>query len=418
MKTKAKNQMLFFLFAAAVGVMFSAIIWAFLKVMQLGLTLFWDILPGVVSFAYYPIVLCLLGGAVIGLLHKYFGDYPEELETVMGKVKRDKRYPYGNLPIVLVMAVLPLVFGGSIGPEAGLTGVIIGLCYWAGDRFKYAGNNLRDLTRIGVSATLSVIFRAPLFGFMMPIEQTGTDENTVFPKSKKIVTCFVAILSGLGILELLTHFFGGGMSMPRFTSFGFTPTDCLCAILLAAAGALLGLLFFAFKRLSALVTKPLKRFPVIKGMLGGLVLGVCGLLLPLTMFSGEEQTAQLTTAYGSYTAAILIATAVVKMFLTTFCIRTGWNGGHFFPAIFAGVSLGYGLSFLLPVSPVFSVCLVTAACMGMMMKKPVCAALLLMLCFPPESIVWLLAAAFAGSLIPIPSFLKEKETQPTPPEAG
>lgn len=409
MKTKTKNQALFILFAAAVGGMFSAIIWAFLKVMHLGLTLFWDLLPNTISIPYYSIVLCLFGGAAIGLMHKFFGDYPESLETVMSKVKRDKRYPYNNIPIVLVMAVLPLVFGGSIGPEAGLTGVIIGLCYWAGDRFKYAGKNLRDLTSIGVSATLSVIFRAPLFGFMMPIEQPDGEKDAVFPKSTKIVTCFIAILSGLGVLELLSYFFGGGMSMPRFASFRLSSADFLYAILLAAAGIILGLLFFAFERLSALVINPIERFPIIKGLLGGLVLGICGLLLPLTMFSGEEQTAQLIGTYGDYTAGVLIATAVVKMFITTFCIKTGWSGGHFFPAIFSGVSLGYGLSLLLPVSPVFSVCIVTAASMGMMMKKPVCAALLLMLCFPPASIVWLLAAAFAGSLVPIPPFLKKRE---------
>lgn len=411
MKAKTNNQLLFLLFAAAVGGVFSIIIWAFLKVMQLGITLLWEVIPQAIPIpsACYTIALCLLGGLVIGLLHRFFGDYPEELNEVMAKVKREKRYPYHNIPIVLAMAVLPLIFGGSIGPEAGLTGVVVGLCYWAGDRFRYAGRNLRDLTNIGVSAALSVIFRAPLFGFMMPIEQSGDEEAAPFPKSKKLITYFVAILAGVGVFELLSGFFGGGLSMPRFEKFAISSQDCFFAVILAAAGALLGLLFFAFERLSVLIVKPLARFPILKGLLGGLALSVCGILLPLTMFSGEEQMARLIDTYGSYSAGILIAAAVVKMFITNLCIKTGWKGGHFFPAIFSGVCLGYGLSLLLPVSPVFSVCVVTAASMGMMMKKPVCAALLLMLCFPAQSVVWLLAAAFAGSLIPVPPFLKNKE---------
>lgn len=412
MKARTNNQLLFLLFSAAVGGVFSVIIWAFLKLMQLGITLFWEVIPQAVSIpnTFYTIALCLLGGLAIGLLHRFFGDYPEELDKVIAQVKREKRYPYHNIPIVLVMAVLPLIFGGSIGPEAGLTGVVVGLCYWAGDRFRYAGKNLRDLTNIGVSAALSVIFRAPLFGFMMPIEQSGDEEAAPFPKSKKLITYFVAILAGVGVFELLSSFFGGGFSMPRFEKFAATSQDCIYAAILAAAGALLGLLFFAFDRFSALIVRPLARFPVLKGLLGGLALALCGILLPLTMFSGEEQTAQLTGTYGSYAAGILIATAVVKMFVTSFCIKTGWKGGHFFPAIFSGVCLGYGLSLLLPVTPVFSVCVVTAASMGMMMKKPICAALLLMLCFPAQSIAWLLAAAFAGSLIPVPPFLKNKES--------
>ena len=411
MKAKTNNQLLFLLFSAAVGGVFSVIIWAFLKVMQLGITLLWEIVPQSVPIpsALYTIALCLLGGLAIGLLHRFFGDFPEELNRVMSKVKREKRYPYHNIPIVLVMAVLPLIFGGSIGPEAGLTGVVVGLCYWAGDRFRYAGKNLRELTNIGVSAALSVIFRAPLFGFMMPIEQSGSEEDAPFPKSKKLVTYFVAILAGVGVFELLSSFFGGGLSMPRFEKFAATSQDCFFAVILAAAGVLLGLLFFAFERFSELIVRPLVRFPILKGILGGLALSACGILLPMTMFSGDEQTARLTDTYGSYAAGVLIVTAVVKMFITNFCIKTGWKGGHFFPAIFSGVCLGYGLSLLLPVTPVFSVCVVTAASMGMMMKKPVCAALLLMLCFPAQSIVWLLAAAFAGSLIPVPPFLKSKE---------
>ena len=45
MKAKTNNQLLFLLFSAAVGGVFSVIIWAFLKVMQLGITLLWEIVP-------------------------------------------------------------------------------------------------------------------------------------------------------------------------------------------------------------------------------------------------------------------------------------------------------------------------------------------------------------------------------------
>lgn len=34
-------------------------------------------------------------------------------------------------------------------------------------------------------------------------------------------------------------------------------------------------------------------------------------------------------------------------------INMGWRGGHFFPVIFSGVSLGYGLALLTGADPVF-----------------------------------------------------------------
>ena len=39
---------------------------------------------------------------------------------------------------MMIAALLPLLIGSSVGPEAGLTGIIVGLCYWAGENLKFA----------------------------------------------------------------------------------------------------------------------------------------------------------------------------------------------------------------------------------------------------------------------------------------
>lgn len=83
---------------------------------------------------------------------------PDELDEVMKKVKRDKFYPYNKVLLLCISALIPLLFGGSIGPEAGLTGVIVGLCYWAGNHMKNAQSKIPELMQTGVSATLTAIF--------------------------------------------------------------------------------------------------------------------------------------------------------------------------------------------------------------------------------------------------------------------
>ena len=129
---KAKNNFLFLLYTILLGAVVGAIIWAFLKVMNLGIEFLWDYVPSKISFPLYTLIICTVGGLLIGLWKKKFGDYPEELNTVMGQVKKTGRYPYNNVFSVLGSALFPLLLGASIGPEAGLTGVIM-ICFilWA-----------------------------------------------------------------------------------------------------------------------------------------------------------------------------------------------------------------------------------------------------------------------------------------------
>lgn len=92
--------------------------------------------------------------------------------------------------------------------KLGLTGVIAGICTWVGDKFKNLLKNIKefdDLSSIGISATLSIIFSSPLFGFIEPLE--NEDGNTTLPKKAKIVLYFLVILSAFAIFSLLSNIF-------------------------------------------------------------------------------------------------------------------------------------------------------------------------------------------------------------------
>ena len=128
-KIKLKNQWNLTLFCMIVGAFISAVIWLFLKAVSVGTSFLWEWIPGKITWPFYPILVCTAGGALIGIFRKNCGDYPEELTAVLGKIKQEKRYEYRNMPVMLIAAFLPLVIGSSVGPEAGLTGIIVGLCY-------------------------------------------------------------------------------------------------------------------------------------------------------------------------------------------------------------------------------------------------------------------------------------------------
>lgn len=384
------------------GAVIGAVIWGFMRVMHLCIDFLWEILPAFLGIPYYPLLICLIGGVLIGLLQKYYGSCPDELEEVMAEVKTTGTYHYQQVPMMLLAALLPLIFGGSVGPEAGLTGVIVGLCCWAGDRFRFAHRALAQLKEIGVSSTLSIIFGSPLFGFVWPIERELEGQETlVLPKRQKLLQNIFAIFGGLLICILLSRIFGGGTGLPRFDeAFQVGKRELLFFVPLLVFGVLFGLEFKALDRLTARLAAPFREKRFLCAVGSGLILGIMGMVLPLSLFSGEAEMAELIAAPEAYSASLLFITAAVKIVLIHLCLKFGWRGGNFFPAIFCGVCVGYACAAVFPCNAVFCCSVVTAALMSTIMRMPVAVAMLLMLCFPADGFLWILGTSFLVSLLP------------------
>lgn len=408
MAPEIKKNVVLGIFVACLGAFIGGTVWLLLWVMDLGITALWQRIPQSFSVpAWYPLAVCAAGGVFVGLLQKKWGPCPKELSEVMGETRRGVRQPYDKLPALALCALVPLIFGGSLGPEAGLTGVIAGLCYWLADRFKTTYAEVEDLAQVGIAATLGAVFRAPLFGFANAVDDP--EGKTAVPKNSKTVMYFIAILSGFAVHSLLTGAFGGGMGMGRFSGMAVNAQDWIAMIPLGIAGALCGWAYHGFGRLAAAVMTPVKSRPVLRAVLGGLLLGGAGMVLPYTMWAGESQMTVLMDSWQSLPVWVLIATGIVKLFMTNWCIETGWRGGNIFPVIFSGICIGYGIAALIPVlDPVFTVAVVVAGLCGGVMRKPIAVVMLLMICFPVEAIVPLCVGAFIAAAIPMPAFLAPK----------
>lgn len=429
---KPTNRALFLVSVAVTGAFAGAAVWLFFFAMEHGIDYLWTEIPhalGVASpelasgpfgFLPYPFFVCLLGGLLIGLYEKMTGTKTDDLNQVMAKVKQDGRYPYDNLGKLSLAALLPLLFGGSIGPEAGLTGVIAGLCSWVGDRMRRFGADFRELTLLGTQAALTALFTAPVFGFVAPLagstdgqgedadDESASGEITIkLPKAQKAVVYGIAIAGGLGTYLLLGQLVGGGMGMPRFEAAVVGNLELTWLIPLSLIGTICGWLYFVSEHASEALAHAIGERPVAKAMLAGLVLAACGTALPFTMFAGETQADVLMETYLTIPAGVLIVTGLVKAMLTPALINLGWRGGHFFPVIFSGVSLGYGLAILTGADPVFCVAVCTPSTMGAVMRQPIMVVGLLLMCFPLKGIVCMIIAAAIAAGIPLPKPLRK-----------
>lgn len=410
MTPKAATYALYALAVILLGALAGAFCWVFFFLMDNGIELLWDALPSAIAADawWWPLPMCLVGGLAVGLFQKRWPGQPREMNEVMTEVKATGRYEYRTVFVGFAGALLPLLFGASIGPEAGLTGVIAGACTWVGDRLKFLGREFRELASVGIAAVAGAMFSAPLYGLAVPVFGDGearesmADAKVLIPKPAKIAVYIVAIASALAAMMGLGALFGGMGGLPRFTDLNAGTREWLLLAPLALAGAVVGWTSHAAGALARACARAMGERPVAKALVAGAILGTAGCLLPYTMFAGETQAVQLEIAWTEIGAAALIATALVKPFILQFCLNLGWRGGKFFPMVFSGIALGYGLASLTGADPVFCLCVCTAGALGAMMRQPLMAALLLFLCFPAQGVVAMLAAAVVGSLIPVP----------------
>lgn len=403
----------FFPFAFILGAIAAIIVWVFMRLMGLSYDLIWVKLVEWSGFKFLPVIICAVGGLLIGLLEYKTNERLPHLEDVIEEISEKKRVNYKRIPVTTLRAFLPLAFGGSVGPEAGLTNIIAEICSWINDRFKIAKNQFDNFTEMSAAATLSTIFGAPLYGLILPFTNEERENATLVDEQKprksiKIALYITAVVGGMAVMMVLNYFFGGSEGLPRFEQSGWHPLDLLKMIPLCLVGIIAGWVYLAFGKVTKVASEFLDEQVIIRTVVCGIILGIVGVFVPYAMFSGEHQLGELIEAWGGMTGAFLIITGVAKLFVTPLCVNFGWIGGNIFPLIFAGVSIGYGISVLTGLDAMLCISVIAASLCTVVMEKPLIVVAILLLCFPVKGSLFLFAGAFLASAMPMPSFIGEK----------
>lgn len=145
---------------------------------------------------------------------------------------------------------------------------------------------------------------------------------------------------------------------------------------------------------------------IINAILGGLILGLIGTAIPMSMFSGGNMIQSMQYEYLKYTPFLLILIGIMKLFLTSICIESGWRGGQLFPMLFSGLSIGYGFAQLLSISELYAVVLVTTALIATVFQQPLGAIVLSAIVLPTEYVGWMIVAGFVAGCIPQPEAIR------------
>ncbi|KRM94574.1 hypothetical protein FC56_GL001533 [Lentilactobacillus senioris DSM 24302 = JCM 17472] len=385
-------------YGVGLGIITALIIVLFTSLVHWGTWLLWEFLPAELGQpVFWPLLIGLVGGLVVGLLQKYVGPYPYHMQETLKRTKQPQFYR-GKTWRNFVNAIVILIFGAGVGPEAALVAIVACFVVWINDRLQYADSNPEFLTTNGLGAVMALVFTNPFFGLSEQIDHEPAKTKSAAHYAVNIATIASAWLVFSTLQKLVsTPFFH-----LRFQHFNWS-WSWLWAGLLAfvLAEAYSWLYFQAIKPLEALGKLPQ---PIWLALLGGLVLGLTGMWSSYLLFSGEESIVTLLQNYSKMSVGFLIILGIGKMLLAIFYNATGWRGGDIFPNIFGSICLGLAVGVALGL-PVIAVATVSCAViLTNIMQKPLLVCGLLILVLPlslfPIVVVSSLASAGVHKLLP------------------
>jgi H+/Cl- antiporter ClcA len=323
----------------------------FLEVQSLGEALLW---PDSLPVPFFALILATAGGLAVGLCLHVFGDHVLLLQQSLAKFQETGRFEPRHLPAGLLAIYLSLIFGASLGPEVAAIDMGGSMGTLAGDRLR---SRVRTLSTAGIVGALA--------GFAIYLQITKTAGGALYP------------LPPLG--ELL-------------------PLYLLYAAILGLAGAAAGILFIGVFHLFSRLMAPIAGRHLVRGLAGGVGLGVAGTIFPLVLFSGQNEFKTVLETGATAGAAVLLLLVAAKILASTWCMATIFKGGPIFPLIFAGGTLGLAVSLLVPaIPPAVAVPAVMAGMIVCVLKMPAAVIPIVALVFLQWEILIVVAiAAVAG----------------------
>jgi H+/Cl- antiporter ClcA len=329
-------------FLAAMGVLF------YTYVMNLGLKFLWSDLPGVELFSgsWSVVVNMTSVGFLVGHLHRF----TKAKGIGVGEIIKDGRVDNRFVPGALLISLLSLIGGFSLGPVLPTGMLAGGLATWISDKRKLSEEIRRSNVVSSITAAYGGLFTAPLGAFLIPLEM---------PHVQTIETYGTLIIgAATAVVGFLVFFISGGyqfdgllrlLDLPQYT---LLPWHLVIALLIGLLGAavawVLGLTIGILKKM----VKPLNRRPILCSTLAGLILGLLGMRLPLTLFAGSDGLVYVVENAVQIGAVLLVVSIFAKILATAGALSTGFIGGTIFPMFFVGGTLGTVIILLFPDIPI------------------------------------------------------------------
>lgn len=325
------------LLAVLVGLMAGLASIVFKILIQFFQSQFWrasTIISAVSSQGWYMTLLIpALGGLIIGPII-YFGareakghGVPEIMESI---VFRGGRIRKQVVAVKTLASAICIGSGGSVGREGPIVQISSSLASTVGQMFRIKERGMRTLVAAGAGAGIGGTFNAPIAGAIFAVEVI-LGEFGVFSFSPIIIASVISTL----VSRLITGDFSA-FTVPKYTL--ITVWEIGPYVLLGLVSGLVAIIFIKSLYFFEDRFDSIRLHPLIKPVLGGILIGAIGLGLPHIFGVGYDSIdASLQNRMGFWIAFLLI---FAKILSTSLTIGSGGSGGIFAPSLFMGAMTG------------------------------------------------------------------------------
>src|SRR4051812_4778451 len=283
-------------------------------------------------------------GVVVGLLRRAT-KLPAKIPSLIDDLEH-QNVDVRAVPGIVAVSAVSLMGGASLGPEQALGAMGGGAGEWASRRRRLNDEDRGINTLAGFAGAYGGLFSSTVIVVMLILEVSRPGGQRM---AKTLMATIVSSSVSFGIYFVIAGaFFADAYPVP---SYQFEDWQLLAGIGLGLFAAVVVTLLALVMKLVARIFARLEVPATVRPIIGGVVFGVVGVILPLTMFTGSEQLKQVVETGGTLGAALVAALVVAKILTFAVSEASGFVGGPIFPALFIGGTAGVLVNQVFPDVP-------------------------------------------------------------------
>ena len=282
---------------------------------------------------WWWVAVAAAAGAVVGLLRR-LTHLPQEIPGLFEDLKTEHVDPR-PVPGIVAVSTVSLIGGASLGPEKALGAMGGGAGSWLAQRRALSTEDSQVNTLAGFAGAYGGLFSSTVIVVMLILEAARPGGQRF---AKALAAEIVASSVSFGIYFAIA----GAVFLDAYQvpSYEFEDWQLLAGIPLGLFAALVVMLLAGFMMAAARLFGRLNAPAIAKTTLGGVIFGIVGVALPLTMFSGSDQLKTVLNDGGNLGVGLLAAIVIAKMLTFAVSQGSGFIGGPIFPSLFIGGTAG------------------------------------------------------------------------------